>query len=73
MRSCHVQLSESVYTLTVPSASLTDSNGQIGVVVVQPDGQYFLPVTVINQVNNEAYIIPMLDNILTVGSVVLVF
>ena len=73
VRSCHVQLSESVYTLTVPSASLTDSNGQIGVVVVQPDGQYFLPVTVINQVNNEAYIIPMLDNILTVGSVVLVF
>ena len=73
VRSCHVQLSESVYTLTVPSASLTDSNGQIGVVVVQPDGQYFLPVNVINQVNNEAYIIPMLDNILSVGSTVLVF
>lgn len=73
VRSCHVQLSESVYTLTVPSASLTSSNGQLGVVVVQPDGQYFLPVTVVNEVNNEAYIIPTLDNILSVGSTVLVF
>ncbi|MBR5230836.1 MAG: hypothetical protein IKW00_01155 [Clostridia bacterium] len=73
VRSCHVQLSESVYTLTVPSASLTSSNGQIGIVVVQPDGQYFLPVTVVNEVNNTAYIIPSLDNILFVGSTVLVF
>lgn len=73
VRSCHVQLSESVYTLTVPASSLTSSDGQLGVVVVQPDGQYFLPVTVVNQVNNEAYIIPTLDNILSVGSTVLVF
>jgi len=73
VRSCHVQLSESVYTLTVPSASLTDSNGQIGIVVVQADGQYFLPVTVVNEANGQAYIIPSLDNILTVGSTVLVF
>ena len=73
IRSCHVQLSESMYTLTVPSSSLTNSNGQIGVVVVQPDGQYFLPVQVINEVNGQAYIVPSLDNILTVGSTVLTF
>lgn len=73
IRSCHVQLSESMYTLTVPSASLTTSDGQIGVVVVQPDGQYFLPVQVINETGGQAYIVPSLDNILSVGSTVLVF
>lgn len=73
IRSCHVQLSESMYTLTVPSAAMTTNEGEIGVVVVQSDGQYFLPVEVINEAGGLTYIVPKLDNILSVGSTVLVF
>ena len=73
IRSCHVQLSENIYSLTVPANALTDDNGQIGVVVVQPDGNYFLPVTVISQDAREAHIVPQLSNILGEGSTVLVF
>ena len=73
IRSCHVQLSESIYSLTVPANALTDDAGQIGVVVVQPDGNYFLPVEVISQDSREAHIVPLLNNILSEGSVVLVF
>ena len=73
IRSCHVQLAESMPTLTVPMASITDSNGQLGVVVVQPDGNYFLPVQVVREENGLSHIVPMLDNILTVGSTVLLF
>ena len=73
IRSCHVQLSESIYSLTVPVSALTDDSGQIGVVVVQPDGNYFLPVDVISQDAREAHIVPLLNNILSEGSTVLVF
>lgn len=73
IRSCHVQLSESIYSLTVPANALTDDNGDIGVVVVQPDGNYFLPVDVISQDAREAHIVPKLNNILSEGSVVLLF
>ena len=73
IRSCHVQLSESIYSLTVPANALTDDNGQIGVVVVQPDGNYFLPVNVVSQDAREAHIVPLLNNILGEGSIVLVF
>lgn len=73
IRSCHVQLSESIYSLTVPANALTDDEGQIGVVVVQPDGNYFLPVDVISQDSKEAHIVPLLNNILSEGSTVLVF
>ena len=73
IRSCHVQLSESIYTLTVPANALTTDEGQIGVVVVQPDGNYFLPVDVISQDAREAHIVPLLNNILSEGSTVLVF
>jgi len=73
IRSCHVQLSESIYSLTVPANALTDDSGQIGVVVVQPDGNYFLPVDVISQDAREAHIVPLLNNILSEGSTVLVF
>ena len=73
IRSCHVQLSESIYSLTVPANALTDDLGQIGVVVVQPDGNYFLPVEVISQDSREAHIVPLLNNILSEGSVILVF
>lgn len=73
IRSCHVQLSESIYSLTVPANALTDDEGQLGVVVVQPDGNYFLPVEVISQDAREAHILPLLNNILSEGSTVLVF
>lgn len=73
IRSCHVQLSENIYSLTVPASAITTVDGEIGVVVVQPDGEYFLPVTVISQDANEAHIVPQLSNILSVGSQVLLF
>ena len=73
IRSCHVQLSESIYTLTVPVNALTTSDGDIGVIVVQPDGQYFLPVTVVTQDAQLAHIVPNIGGILTQGSTVLVF
>ena len=59
--------------LTVPANAITTVDGEMGVVVVQPDGNYFLPVTIISQDSNEAHIVPQLSNILSVGSVVLVF
>lgn len=73
IRSCHVQLSENIYSLTVPANALTDDAGQRGVVVVQSDGNYFLPVEVISEDSREAHIVPLLNNILHEGSVVLVF
>lgn len=73
IRSCHVQLSENIYSLTVPANALTSSEGEIGVVVVQSDGNYFLPVTVVSQDAREAHIVPNLSNILSVGSTVLLF
>ncbi|MBO4836897.1 MAG: hypothetical protein J5564_04310 [Clostridia bacterium] len=73
VRACHVQLSENIYSLTVPVNALTNDEGQIGVVVVQSDGNYFLPVDVISQDGREAHIVPMLSNILFEGSVVLLF
>ena len=73
IRSCHVQLSENVYSLTVPVNALTDDAGEVGVVVVQPDGNYFLPVTVLSQDAHEARIVPLLNNILVEGSTVLLF
>ena len=73
IRSCHVQLSESIYSLTVPANALTTDEGQIGVVVVQSDGNYFLPVSVVSQDSREAHIVPLLSNILGEGSVVLLF
>ena len=73
IRSCHVQLSESIYSLTVPANALTTDEGQQGVVVVQPDGRYFLPVDVVSQDAKEAHIVPLLNNILHEGSIVLVF
>ncbi|MBQ7455812.1 MAG: hypothetical protein IJS53_05150 [Clostridia bacterium] len=73
IRSCHVQLSENVYSLTVPVNALTSDSGEIGVVVVQPDGNYFLPVSVLSQDAHEARIVPLLNNILVEGSTVLLF
>ena len=57
----------------MPAGALTDDAGQLGVVVVQPDGNYFLPVEVISQDAREAHIVPLLNNILSEGSTVLVF
>lgn len=73
IRSCHVQLSENIYSLTVPANALTNSEGEIGVVVVQSDGNYFLPVSVVSQNAQEAHIVPQLSNILSEGSTVLLF
>ena len=73
VRSCHVQLTEIIASIAVPAGAITTYNGEIGVVVIQSDGEYFLPVTIISQDSQTAYILPQIDNILTQSSTLRLF
>ncbi len=73
VRSCHVQLTEIIASIAVPAGAITTYNGEIGVVVIQADGEYFLPVTIISQDSQTAYILPQIDNILTQNSTLRLF
>ncbi len=58
IRSCKVQLGESVNTLAVPSRAIYLREGQKGVVMTTEGGEYWTGVEVISDDGQTAYIIP---------------
>ena len=58
VRSCHVQLGESVNTLKVPSRAIYIQDGRKGVVMATEGGEYWTGVEVVSDDGNSAYVIP---------------
>ena len=58
IRSCQVQLGESVNTLMVPSRAIYIQNGRKGVVMATEGGEYWTGVEVVSDDGNVAYVIP---------------
>ena len=58
MRSCQVQLGESVNTLLVPSRAIFIQNGRKGVVIATEGGEYWTGVEVVSDDGTSAYVIP---------------
>ena len=58
MRSCQVQLGESVNTLLVPSRAIFIQNGRKGVVMATEGGEYWTGVEVVSDDGTSAYVIP---------------
>jgi len=73
MRSCQVQLGESVNTLLVPSRAIYIQNGRKGVVMATEGGEYWTGVEVVNDDGNAAYVIPDNAGVLYDGVMVRLF
>ena len=58
MRTCQVQLGESVNTLLVPSRAIFVQNGRKGVVLATEGGEYWTGVEVVNDDGTNAYVVP---------------
>ena len=58
IRSCRVQLGESVESLMVPSRAIYLREGRKGVVMSTDGGEYWTGVEVVSDNGQEAYIIP---------------
>lgn len=58
IRSCRMQLGESVESLMVPSRAVYLREGRKGVVIDTEGGEYWMGVEVINDDGQDAYIIP---------------
>ena len=73
IRSCRVQLGESVNTLMVPSRAIYIQNGRKGVVMATEGGQYWTGVEVVSDDGTVAYIIPDNAGVLYDGVAVRLF
>ncbi|MCR4887268.1 MAG: hypothetical protein K5919_10180 [Clostridiales bacterium] len=58
MRTCQVQLGESVNTLMVPSRAIFVQNGRKGVVLATEGGEYWTGVETVSDDGTNAYVIP---------------
>lgn len=67
IRSCQVQLGESVNTLKVPSRAIRIQDGRKGVVMNTDGGEYWTGVEVISDDGSEAYVIPENPGVLYEG------
>lgn len=67
IRSCQVQLGETVNTLLVPSRAIYIREGRKGVVINAMGGEYWTGVEVISDDGTEAYIIPENSGVLYDG------
>lgn len=67
IRSCQVQLGESVNSLMVPSRAIYMKDGRKGVVMSTEGGEYWTAVEVISDDGKEAYIIPEKPGVLYEG------
>lgn len=67
IRSCKVQLGESVNTLAVPSRAIYEQNGRKGVVLSTEGGEYWTGVEIISNDGQTAYIIPENPGVLYQG------
>lgn len=73
IRSCQVQLGESVNTLKVPSRALYVRQGRIGVVMQTEGGEYWTGVEVVSDDGNSAYVIPENAGVLHEGQRIRLF
>lgn len=67
IRSCKVQVGESLNTLTVPSRAIYIQNGRKGVVMDTEGGQYWTAVEVVSDNGTSAYVIPENPGVLRDG------
>ncbi|MBQ9263043.1 MAG: hypothetical protein IJ189_02390 [Clostridia bacterium] len=58
IRSCKVQVGESVNTLMVPSRAIYIQNGRKGVVIATEGGEYWAGVEIVSDDGTSAYVIP---------------
>ncbi len=73
IRTCTGVLGDSVSSLTVPSRALYTQDGMPGVVVVNGDYQFFIPVNVIDKRDGMVYISPIQQGVLYEGQTVRLF
>ena len=67
IRSCQVQLGESVNSLMVPSRAIYVQEGRKGVIMNTEGGEYWTGVEVISDDGNVAYVIPENSGVLYDG------
>ena len=73
IRSCKVQVGESVNTLMVPSRAIYIQNGRKGVVMATEGGEYWTAVEVVSDDGTSAYVIPENPGVLYNGIPVRLF
>ena len=73
MRTCSAELGKHVDCLKVPSSALYTQNGNTGVVTVTAEGQFFIPVNVMQQDAGSAYISAVQTGQLVPGMTVQLF
>ncbi len=73
MRTCQAQLGEYVDCLSVPKTALYEQNEAIGIVVISGDRQSFVPVSVLREENDRAYISAIQTGTLAEGMTVRLF
>ena len=73
IRSCRVQVGESVNTLMVPSRAIYIQNGRKGVVMATEGGEYWTGVEVVSDDGSSAYVIPENSGVLYDGVPVRLF
>ena len=73
IRTCTGVLGDSVSSLTVPSRALYTQDGMPGVVVVNGDYQFFIPVNVLDKRDGLVYISPIQQGVLYEGQTVRLF
>mgnify|MGYP007070299524 CR=1 FL=1 len=73
IRTCTGVLGDSVSSLTVPAGALYTQDNMPGVVVVNGDYQFFIPVNVIDKRDGMVYISPIQQGVLYEGQTVRLF
>ena len=73
IRTCTGVLGDSVSSLTVPAKALYSQDGMPGVVVVNGEYQFFIPVNVIDKRDGLVYISPIQQGVLYEGQTVRLF
>lgn len=73
IRSCKVQVGESVNTLMVPSRAIYIQNGRKGVVLATEGGEYWTAVEVVSDDGTSAYVIPENAGVLYEGAPIRLF
>ena len=73
VRSCTGVLGDSVASLTVPARAIYTQDNMPGVVVVDGDYQYFIPVNILERRDGNVFIAPIQQGVLYEGETVRLF
>jgi len=73
MRTCTAELGKHVDCMKVPEKALYTQNGNTGVVIVTEEGQFFIPVNVMDKQGGSAYITAIQTGQLAPGMTVQLF